>query len=105
MKHSGFCHADLRRWAGEAISLLEGAAAQRAGGLPAMVRTVRLCGTAGLVAFSMIGEDRPLHVPQQALTAQKQPVLLWELERPHVTDKVRGCNYSCILHRPRVALP
>ena len=53
--------ADLRRWAGEAISLLEGVAAERAGGQPATVRTVRLCGTAGLVAFSMIGGAQAVH--------------------------------------------
>ena len=46
----------MRRWAEEAIGLIEGVAAERAGGQPATVRTVRLCGTAGLVAFSMIGE-------------------------------------------------
>lgn len=41
------------------MSLLEEVAAKRAGGQPATVRTVRLCGTAGLVAFSMIGEKVP----------------------------------------------
>ncbi len=49
----------MRRWAGEAISALEGIAAERAGGQPASVRTVRLCGNDGLVAFSMIGEETP----------------------------------------------
>jgi hypothetical protein len=48
----------MRRWAEEAIGLIEGVAAERAGGQPATVRTVTLCGTAGLVAFSMIGEKR-----------------------------------------------
>ena len=49
----------MRQWAEEAIALVEGIAAERAGGQAASVRTVRLCGTAGLVAFSMIGECPP----------------------------------------------
>lgn len=56
MKSQKSCHAEVRRWAGEAISSLEAIAADRAGGQPASVRTVRLCGNDGLVAFSMIGE-------------------------------------------------
>ena len=51
--------AAMRQWAEGAIALVEGIAAERAGGQPASVRTVRLCGTAGLVAFSMIGECPP----------------------------------------------
>ena len=51
----------MRQWAEGAIALVEGIAAERAGGQPASVRTMRLCGTAGLVAFSMIGEAPPAH--------------------------------------------
>ena len=53
------CPAAMRQWAEAAISLVEAIAAERADGQPASVRTVRLCGTAGLVAFSMIGECPP----------------------------------------------
>lgn len=67
-------HADLRQWAGEAISLLEEVAAKRAGGQPATVRTVRLCGAAGLVAFSMIGERSCTHALCRALSAGGVPV-------------------------------
>ncbi len=51
--------AAMRQWAEGAIALVEGIAAERAGGQAASVRTVRLCGAAGLVALSMIGECPP----------------------------------------------
>lgn len=65
---SNSCPAEMRRWAGEAIGLIEAAASERAGRLPASVRTVRLCGTAGLVAFSLIGETHQAVCCSERLT-------------------------------------
>ncbi|EIE21146.1 hypothetical protein COCSUDRAFT_43486 [Coccomyxa subellipsoidea C-169] len=46
---------ELQRWGQQVVAFIEDVAKQRAGGAPATVRTIAHCGTAGLVAYSMLG--------------------------------------------------
>lgn len=39
------------------VKFIEKVACERAGGLPATVRTIALCGTAGNVAYSLLGRS------------------------------------------------
>lgn len=47
--------AGVQQWAEKAASHVQEVATFRAGGLPAVVRTIAHCGFAGTVAYSLIG--------------------------------------------------
>ena len=54
---------ELQRWGQQIVAFIEDVAKERAGGAPATVRTIALCGTAGLVAYSMLGAACHLSSP------------------------------------------
>lgn len=47
--------AELQRWGQQVVAFIGDVAKQRSGGAPATVRTIAHCGTAGLIAYSMLG--------------------------------------------------
>ncbi|BDA45013.1 probable DNA-directed primase/polymerase protein at C-terminar half [Coccomyxa sp. Obi] len=46
---------ELQRWGQQIVAFIEDVARERSGGAPATVRTIAHCGTAGLIAYSMLG--------------------------------------------------
>lgn len=66
---------ELQRWGQQIVAFIEGVARERSGGAPATVRTIAHCGTAGLVAYSMLGAPYlllPIH-PITALSCRALP--------------------------------
>ena len=56
----------MQAWAEGAAAFVQSVAQERAGGLAVSVRTIAHCGTAGIVAYSLLGERHA------ALTLQLQ---------------------------------
>lgn len=54
----------MQRWGQQMVEFIEDVAKQRAGGLPATVRTIAHCGGGGLIAYSMLGDpSHPSSLP------------------------------------------
>lgn len=78
--------AGVQEWAEKATGHVQEVATFRAGGLPAVVRTIAHCGFAGTVAYSLTGnidtrENRSMPVG-----------MLWEA--PVIKKSVHHCTYK-----------
>ena len=69
----------MRAWAEGAAAFVRAVAQERAGGLAATVRTIAHCGNAGLVAYSLLGEEAcpPLILPTGAIVLLLELIARW----------------------------